>query len=95
MASIPNIYIYLILSTSSFAEKARGYIFGDFEAALARLGKDCCRKLRVTSCPMREICPKLRSARSLQIFPGIHSLPRARPGGIMEPYASRVDGVSG
>jgi len=47
------------------AEKARGYIFGDFEAALVRLGKDYCRKPRVTSCPMREICPKLRSARSL------------------------------
>jgi len=47
------------------AEKARGYIFGDFETALVRLGKDYCRKPRVTSCPMREICPKLRSARSL------------------------------
>ncbi|MGZ9197326.1 MAG: hypothetical protein ACXW4I_12975 [Candidatus Deferrimicrobiaceae bacterium] len=47
------------------AEKARGYIFGDFEAALVRLGKDYCRKPRVTSCPMREICPKLRIARSL------------------------------
>ena len=47
------------------AEKARGYLFGDFEAALVRLGKDYCRKPRVNSCPMREICPKLRSARSL------------------------------
>jgi len=47
------------------AEKARGYIFGDFEAALVRLGKDYCRKPRVTNCPMREICPKLRPARSL------------------------------
>ena len=47
------------------AEKACGYIFGDFEAALVRLGKDYCRKPRVTSCPMREICPKFRSARSL------------------------------
>ncbi|HLN91123.1 MAG TPA: hypothetical protein VK429_04625 [Patescibacteria group bacterium] len=47
------------------AEKARGYMFGDFEAALVRLGKDYCRKLRVTSCPMRDICPKLRPARSL------------------------------
>jgi len=47
------------------AEKAHGYIFGDFEAALVRLGKDYCRKPRVTSCPMREICPKLRLARSL------------------------------
>ena len=47
------------------AEKACGYIFGDFEAALVRLGKDYCRKPRVTICPMREICPKLQSARSL------------------------------
>jgi len=42
------------------AEKARGYDFSDFEAALVRLGKDHCRKPRVTSCPMREICPRLR-----------------------------------
>lgn len=42
------------------AGKTRGYIFSDFEAALVRLGKDYCRKPHVTSCPMREICPKLR-----------------------------------
>jgi len=42
------------------AEKARGYEFSDFEAALVRLGKDYCRKPRVTSCPMRKICPRLR-----------------------------------
>lgn len=42
------------------AEKARGYDFGDFETALVRLGKDYCRKPRVTNCPMREICPRLR-----------------------------------
>jgi endonuclease III len=44
------------------AEKARGYNFSDFEAALVRLGKDYCRKPRVTNCPMREICPRLRPA---------------------------------
>jgi len=44
------------------AEKARGYNFSDFEAALLRLGKDYCRKPRVTNCPMREICPRLRPA---------------------------------
>lgn len=42
------------------AEKARGYNFSDFEAALVRLGKDYCRKPRVTNCPMRGICPRLR-----------------------------------
>jgi endonuclease III len=44
------------------AEKARGYNFSDFEAALVRLGKDYCRKPRVTNCPMRGICPRLRPA---------------------------------
>ena len=44
------------------AEKARGYNFSDFEAALVRLGKDYCRKPRVANCPMRGICPRLRSA---------------------------------
>ncbi|MBE0568876.1 MAG: hypothetical protein IH577_04295 [Deltaproteobacteria bacterium] len=44
------------------AEKARGYDFTDFEAALVRLGKDYCRKHRVTDCPMRGICPRLRPA---------------------------------
>lgn len=43
-------------------EKARGYDFTDFETALVRLGKDYCRKPRVTDCPMRGICPRLRSA---------------------------------
>ncbi len=42
------------------ARKAPGYDFRDFEAALVRLGKDYCRKPRVTACPMREICPRLR-----------------------------------
>jgi endonuclease III len=42
------------------ADKAPGFGFGDFEAALVRLGKDYCRKPRVSDCPMREICPKLR-----------------------------------
>lgn len=42
------------------AERARGYEFSDFEAALVRLGKDYCRKPRVTNCPMRNICPRLR-----------------------------------
>lgn len=41
------------------AGKARGYEFGDFEAALVRLGKDFCRKSRVTRCPMRGICPRM------------------------------------
>jgi endonuclease III len=44
------------------AEKARGYDFSDFEAALVRLGKDYCRKPRVINCPMRDICPRLRPA---------------------------------
>jgi endonuclease III len=44
------------------ADPAREYRFSDFEAALVRLGKDYCRKSRVTGCPMREACPKLRSA---------------------------------
>ena len=44
------------------AQKARGYNFSDFEAALVRLGKDYCRKPRVTNCPMRGICPRLRPA---------------------------------
>ena len=44
------------------AEKARGYNFSDFETALVRLGKDYCRKPRVTNCPMRGICPRLRPA---------------------------------
>lgn len=44
------------------AEKAGGYDFTDFEAALVRLGKDYCRKPRVADCPMREICPRLRPA---------------------------------
>jgi len=44
------------------AEKARGYDFSDFEAALVRLGKDYCRKPRATNCPMREACPRLRPA---------------------------------
>jgi len=44
------------------AENASGYNFSDFEAALVRLGKDFCRKPRVTGCPMREICPRLRPA---------------------------------
>lgn len=44
------------------AEKARGYNFSDFEAALVRLGKDYCRKPRVNNCPMRGICPRLRPA---------------------------------
>lgn len=44
------------------ADRVRGYRFGDFEAALVRLGKDYCRKPRVTGCPMKEICPKLRRA---------------------------------
>lgn len=44
------------------AEKARGYNFSDFEAALVRLGKDYCRKPRVTNCPMRGICPRFRPA---------------------------------
>ncbi len=42
------------------ANPARGYAFGDFEAALVRLGKDHCRKPRVTRCPMGEFCPRLR-----------------------------------
>jgi len=41
--------------------KTREFNFSDFEAALVRLGKDYCRKPRVADCPMREICPKLRS----------------------------------
>jgi endonuclease III len=40
------------------AEPAGGHDFRDFEAALVRLGKDYCRKSRVTNCPMREACPK-------------------------------------
>jgi endonuclease III len=40
------------------ADTAPGYDFRDFEAALVRLGKDYCRKSRVTNCPMREACPK-------------------------------------
>jgi endonuclease III len=44
------------------ANQAREYRFSDFEAALVRLGKDYCRKPGVTDCPMREICPKHRSA---------------------------------
>ncbi len=44
------------------ADEARGYVFGDFEAALVRLGKDYCRKPRATGCPMRDDCPRLRSA---------------------------------
>jgi len=43
-------------------EKASGYDFTDFEAALVRLGKDYCRKPRVADCPMRDICPRLRPA---------------------------------
>ncbi len=43
------------------ADPARGYVFGDFEAALVRLGKDYCRKPRVTRCPIGESCPRLRS----------------------------------
>jgi endonuclease III len=43
------------------AEPPGGYEFRDFEAALVRLGKDYCRKSRVTNCPMREFCPKSRS----------------------------------
>lgn len=52
------------LRKSWAAGKAGGYTFGDFEAALVRLGKDFCRKHRVTYCPMGEACPRLRPARS-------------------------------
>ncbi|HZW36753.1 MAG TPA: hypothetical protein VFF01_07395 [Candidatus Deferrimicrobiaceae bacterium] len=45
------------------AEKARGYLFSDFESALVRLGKDFCRKPRTAICPMEEICPRHRRAR--------------------------------
>jgi endonuclease III len=45
------------------AERASQYRFSDFEAALVRLGKDYCRKGRVTNCPVRGICPRLRPAR--------------------------------
>jgi len=41
--------------------EAQEFTFSDFEAALVRLGKDYCRKPRVADCPMREICPKIRS----------------------------------
>ncbi len=44
------------------AGEAPGYVFGDFEAALVRLGKDYCRKPRATGCPMRDYCPRPRSA---------------------------------
>ncbi|MGE5247827.1 MAG: hypothetical protein ACM3L8_05725, partial [Verrucomicrobiota bacterium] len=46
------------------ADKAEGFVFGDFEAALVRLGKDYCRKPRATGCPMRDLCPRSGSAGS-------------------------------
>ncbi len=42
------------------ADPARGFVFGDFEAALVRLGKDHCRKPHVAGCPMGDRCPRLR-----------------------------------
>lgn len=46
------------------ADTPRGYAFGDFETALVRLGKDYCRKSRVTGCPMGDCCPRLRASGS-------------------------------
>ncbi len=46
------------------ADEAKGYSFSDFEAALVRLGKDYCRKHRVTRCPIGGACPRLSPARS-------------------------------
>ena len=43
-------------------DAAGGYVFSDFETALVRLGKDYCRKPRAAGCPMREICPRRRTA---------------------------------
>ncbi len=37
-------------------QKIRGKDFCDFEAALLRLGKDYCKKLRCEACPMRADC---------------------------------------
>ncbi|HAG51153.1 MAG: hypothetical protein A2X87_07070 [Deltaproteobacteria bacterium GWC2_42_51] len=37
--------------------KIKGYDFCDFEAALVRLGKDYCKKLKCTVCPMENDCP--------------------------------------
>lgn len=37
-------------------QKVRGKDFCDFEAALLRLGKDYCRKVRCETCPMRAEC---------------------------------------
>lgn len=37
--------------------KIKGYDFCDFEAALVRLGKDYCKKLKCTICPMENDCP--------------------------------------
>ncbi len=46
------------------ADRARGYEFGDFEAALVRLGKDYCRKPREAGCPVGDRCPRLRCSGS-------------------------------
>lgn len=38
------------------AERVEGLDFGDFEAALVRLGKDYCKKGRHGDCPFRALC---------------------------------------